>query len=109
MNGQLSEKLDIRIDYVSSDSRGRIRTGSGAGEPAFPDLDSVLRNARVRLDFQASDQWMMSLLTEYEHYDSTDWQVDNLGVDGISAVLTMGAESPGYSITLVRLLANYRF
>ena len=31
------------------------------------------------------------------------------GADGISAILTMGPESPNYSITLVRLLANYSF
>ena len=107
--GMISDKLDVRIDYFSSDARGRIITNSGAGEPAFPELGTELRNARIGLDYQASRRWGLKLLAEHESYDSSDWQIDGLGNDGINAILSLGPISPDYSITLLRLLANYTF
>ncbi len=109
LSGKLTDKLDISIDYYSSDSRGRIRTDSGADEPPFPDLSTDLRNATIRLNYKASKQWGLSLLAEHENYDSSDWQIDGLGNDGISAILTLGPTSPNYSVTVFRLLANYTF
>ncbi len=109
LSGKLSDRLDISIDYVSSDSRGRISTDSGAGEPPFPDLTTELRNANIRLNYRASRKWGLSLQAEHENYDSSDWQIDGLGNDGISAILTLGPLSPHYSITVLRVLANYTF
>ena len=109
LSGQLTDKLDISIDYVSSDSRGRITTDSGAGEAPFPNFNSDLRNAKIRLNYRAGRKWGLSLLAEHENYASTDWQIDGLGNDGISAILTLGPESPNYNVTVFRLLANYSF
>ena len=109
LSGKLNDRLDISIDYVSSYSRGRISTDSGAGEPPFPNLTTHLRNANIRLNYQASRKWGLTLQAEHENYDSSDWQIDGLGNDGISAILTLGPVSPQYSVTVLRLLANYLF
>ena len=109
LSGKLSDRLDIRIDYVSSNSRGRIGTDSGAGEAPFPDLSTHLRNANISLNYQTGGKWGLVLQAEYENYDSSDWQIDGLGNDGISAILTLGPVSPKYSVTVLRLLANYSF
>ena len=109
MSGKLSDDLDIRVDYISSDSRGSIATDSGAGEPPFPDLKTNLRNATISLNYRATRKWGLSLQAEHERYSSSDWQIDGLGNDGISAILTLGPQSPNYSITVLRLLANYTF
>jgi MtrB/PioB family decaheme-associated outer membrane protein len=109
MSGKLNDRLDITIDYVSSSSRGHIDTDSGAGESPFPVLATDLRNTNIRLNYQASKKWGLTLQAEHENYDSSDWQIDALGNDGISAILTLGPESPNYSVTVIRLLANYRF
>ncbi len=109
LNGKISDKLEIGIDYVSSDARGRIATDSGAGEAPFPALETELRNARVRLSYRVNRQWRWTLFAEHENYASKDWQIDGLGNDGISAILTLGAQSPHYSVTVLRLFANYSF
>ena len=109
LSGKLNDRLNISIDYVSSYSRGRISTDSGAGEPPFPNLTTHLRNANIRLTYQASRKWGLTLQAEHENYDSSDWQIDGLGNDGISAILTLGPVSPQYSVTVLRLLANYLF
>jgi len=109
LSGKLSDVLDIRFDYISADSRGRIATDSGAGEPPFPELKTKLKHATINLNYRASRQWGLSLQVEHERYSSSDWQIDGLGNDGISAILTLGPQSPNYSITVLRLLAKYSF
>ena len=66
-------------------------------------------NTRVSISYRVSKQWGWTLYAEHEDYDSKDWQIDGLGHDGINAILTLGEVSPDYSITIVRLVANYRF
>ena len=109
LNGKLSDRLEIGVDYVSSDATGRIATDSGAGEAPFPALETELRNARLSLSYRVNPQWRWTLFAELENYRSKDWQIDGLGNDGISAILTLGTQSPDYNVTLLRLLANYSF
>jgi len=109
LKGKLSDKLNLAIDLVSADSKGRINTGTGAGEAPFPSLKTDLFNARISFGYQVNRQWGWTFYAEHEDYDSADWQIDGLGNDGISAILTLGEVSPDYSVTIVRLLANYKF
>jgi len=108
-NGKISEKVSFGFDWVSSDATGRVLTETGRGEDPFPVLRSDLRNARVHLSYALSDQWGMKIYAEHEKYDSEDWYVDELGPDGLMAVLTLGAVSPDYSVTVLRVLASYKF
>lgn len=109
LNGQINRRLKLGFDYVSSTSKGRIATDSGAGEAPFPELKTDLRNVRMHLSYRLNQQWGWTLSAEHEKYASQDWQIDDLGNDGISAILTLGEVSPNYSATVVRLLANYTF
>jgi hypothetical protein len=72
-------------------------------------LKTDLRNTRLRLEMHATEQWGIKLYLEHEEYDSSDWALDGLGPDGVPAILTFGADSPDYSVTVVRAQASYRF
>lgn len=109
LSGELNDKMSIDLDYVTSDSTGRINTNSGAGEAPLPDLETDLRSIRLRLKYRINDKWGMVLIGEHEKYQSTDWQIDGLSNDGIAAILTLGDASPDYSTGLVRLMARYQF
>jgi hypothetical protein len=108
-NGKLNDRLDIGVDYIASDSTGRLGTDNGSGDASFPSLKTGLKNVRVRLSYRVNRQWAWSFSAEHESYDSRDWQIDGLGNDGISAILTLGEISPDYSITLLRVYASYSF
>ncbi len=108
-DGKISEKVSFGFDWVSSDASGRVLTETGQGENPFPVLRSDLRNARVHVSYALSEQWGMKIYAEHEKYDSEDWYVDDLGPDGLTAVLTLGAVSPDYSVTVLRVLASYKF
>ena len=108
-NGRINQKVSFGFDWVSSDATGRVLTESGQGEEPFPPLRSNLRNARVHISYDLSEQWSGTIYAEHEKYDSTDWAVDGLGPDGLLSVLTLGVVSPEYSVTVVRVTASYRF
>jgi hypothetical protein len=109
LTARLSDRTEIGLDLVSSNADGDIRTDSGAGEPAFPTLETQLRNARLRFEYRPTPHWGVKLYLEHEKFDSSDWALDGYGPAGIPAILTFGAESPDYSVTVVRAQASYEF
>ncbi len=108
-NGRINEKVSFGFDWVSSDATGKVLTETGQGEDPFPPLRSDLRNARLHVSYELNEQWGMKAYAEHEKYDSTDWAVDGLGPDGLLQVLTLGAVSPDYSVTVLRIQASYKF
>ena len=108
-SGKINDKISIDFDWVNSNASGKVRTDSGRGEDPFPALKSDLHNARVHVSYAVNDQLALKIYAEHEKYDSEDWYVDGLGPDGVAAVLTLGALSPDYSVTVLRILASYEF
>jgi hypothetical protein len=51
----------------------------------------------------------LKVYAEHENYDSEDWYIDDLGPDALLSVLALGAVSPDYDVTVLRLLASYKF
>ena len=109
IQARVSRKVSIGFDYLSANSKGIVSTDSGLGEGPFPTLETDLRNARFHISYLAGEHWGWKLFAEHETYESEDWYVDDLGPDGISNILTMGPLSPDYDVTVVRLMATYRF
>jgi MtrB/PioB family decaheme-associated outer membrane protein len=104
-----SEKSSLGIDYVYSGSTGNISVKTSADEPPFDPLKTNLKNFKVYFDYDFSEHWGYKLYAEREQYDSADWAIDGIGVDGINSILSMGEESPDYSVWYYRLQFSYRF
>lgn len=104
-----TDRISLGLEYVRADADGGMRVDTGAGEAPFPDIETRLGNARLRLDYRFDTHWSGKLYAEYERYDSNDWTVDGLGPAGIPAVLGLGADSPDYDVLVLRLLATCRF
>jgi MtrB/PioB family decaheme-associated outer membrane protein len=109
LTATISEKSSLGVDYVYSGSTGRISVQTAAGEPPFDPLKTNLKNFKLHFDYDFSDHWGYRLYAEREQYDSRDWAIDGIGVDGINSVLTMGEDSPDYSVWYYRLQFSYRF
>lgn len=109
LTAKLGRKAELGFDFVVSGADGDIRTDSGAGEPPFPTLQTELRNARLRFEYRATERWGLKVHVEHERYDSTDWALDGIDPDGIPSILSFGADSPDYSVTVIRAQASYRF
>jgi MtrB/PioB family decaheme-associated outer membrane protein len=109
ISAPINEKSSIGFDYISSDSRGDISVQTVLEEDPFDPLRTKLSNAKLYFDHEVNEHWGYKLYAEYEKYSSEDWALDGLGVDGINSVLTMGQQTPDYSIWYFRVQASYRF
>lgn len=109
LSATISEKSSIGVDYVYAGSRGKILVQTTADEPPFDPLKTSLKNFKLHFDYDFSDSWGYKLYAEREQYDSSDWAIDGLGVDGINSVLSMGEQSPEYSVWYYRFQISYRF
>jgi len=106
---RLSDKSSIGLDFVSSAAKGNISVQTTLEEEPFKPLRTDLTNATLHFDHEFNEHWGYKLFAEYEKYDSQDWAIDGVGVDGIDSILTMGLRSPDYSAWYLRAQANYRF
>jgi MtrB/PioB family decaheme-associated outer membrane protein len=108
ISARVGDNTSIGIDYVNSDSTGEILVQTGADEPFSP-LSTDLTNTKLYFNHEFGEHWAFKLYVEYEEFESSDWAIDGLGVDGIPSVLTMGEVSPQYDAWYTRILASYRF
>jgi MtrB/PioB family decaheme-associated outer membrane protein len=109
LQARINPRVSLGLDLVSARSEGAIRVETEGRGSAFPTLETDLFSARLRLDFRATEQWGVKVELEHETYDSSDWALDGLGPDGIASILSLGAESPDYGVSVLRLQASYRF
>lgn len=108
ISGRISERFTYGFDYVSSDADGNILTDSGAGEGPFPVLTTELQNARIYLDFELNERWVLGLDAYHEEYDTSDWYVDGIGPTDVTGLLSLGEMSPDYEVNVIRLMATFR-
>jgi MtrB/PioB family decaheme-associated outer membrane protein len=109
LSAAINEKSSLGVDYVHAGSTGRISVTTAADEPPFDNLETKLKSLKLHYDYDFSDSWGCKLYLEWEEYDARDWAIDGLGVDGINSVLSMGEQSPDYSIWYYRFQISYRF
>jgi hypothetical protein len=109
LSTSINDKSSIGFDFVSSNSKGDISVLTTLDEEPFRPLRTDLSNATLYFDHEVNEHWGYKLFAEYEKYSSQDWAIDDLGVDGIDSILTMGLQSPDYSAWYLRVQANYRF
>ena len=109
LTATISEKSSLGVDYVYAGSTGNISVKTSADEPPFDPLKTNLKSLKLYFDYDISERWGYKLYAEREQYDSADWAIDGLGVNGINSVLSMGKDSPDYSIWYYRLQFSYRF
>jgi MtrB/PioB family decaheme-associated outer membrane protein len=109
LQARVSPRVDLEFELVNAQSDGDIRVEDDPRGGPFPTLTTDLWNARLGVDFRVSAQWGVKLQFEHEQYDSSDWALDGLGPDGIAAILSFGADSPDYRVSVLRLQASYRF
>ena len=106
---RIGERSEISLDYLFSRAEGDVATGDPGAQLAFPELESTLRNTRLWFEYRATESWLARLYLEHENFDSSDWALDGYDPDGIPAILSFGARSPDYSVTVVRAQASYQF
>jgi hypothetical protein len=103
-------KLDVGADYVYARSKGKIDVSSTLLETTpFPDLSTRLNSIGLWARYRLDKSLAVRLGYLYEKYDSRDWALDGVEPDTIPNVLSMGVQSPDYSVNVYTLSILYSF
>ncbi|KPK37718.1 MAG: hypothetical protein AMJ69_10585 [Gammaproteobacteria bacterium SG8_47] len=105
----MADRLEIGVDLTQSRSRGEIDMNTVLGKQSFPDLTTDLTSLRLYANYLLRENLKLRFGFIHEEYDTSDWQVDGVEPDTIGNVLSMGEESPNYSVNVFTAAVSYRF
>jgi len=102
----IEKKFNVDLDMTFSDAFTDVKpkaedyaasTGLGAVAPIlFPSVESRIYRLKLTGDYKWKDNWGSRVYYWYERYDSTDFELDGVGV----GALNLSAASPGSVILL---------
>lgn len=105
----IKDKLDIGADYAHTRSKGEIIVSNGLLGPAFPDLSTTLDSLKLYATYRMKDNWSLQASYWYERYDTKNWMLDGVAPGTIPNVLSLGEQTPRYSVNVLRLALRYKF
>jgi len=105
----IPNKLDIGADFTLSRSRSDVAVDNILAAPPFPTARTKLEAIKLYGTYSLKDNLSITGSYHYEHYDSTDWRLDGISPGTVPNLLTLGAQSPNYSVNVLRVAMRYRF
>ena len=107
----LEDKLTLGFDYVNSAADTNIRTTVGTSllRADLPPSTSDLSSASFYGDYRWRRDISFHLRFEYEHFNSTDWAVDNVPANQLANMILLGESSPDYTVWVTTFTVGYRF
>jgi len=102
----MSDKLKIGADYVYASSRSTIDISSGS---AFPDLTTRRDRFVLYADYTINETLAARVSYQYERYRENNWYTDNVEVDTLANVLTLGQTASSYNIGVIWFSLRYKF
>ncbi|MGD8592755.1 MAG: MtrB/PioB family decaheme-associated outer membrane protein [Gammaproteobacteria bacterium] len=101
----MADKLNIGFDYTFAKSSGNITVANSG----FPELTTERHTFKIHGDYNMSKRSYLIVGYLFEKYDEKNWAIDDLTVDSIGNVLTLGEKSPSYDIGYFTVSYQYNF
>ncbi len=101
----MADKLDVGFDYTFAKSSGKIAVASSD----FPELTTERHTFKIYGDYSLSKRSVLNAGYLFEKYDEKNWAIDDLTVNSLNNVLTLGEESPSYDIGYFTVSYRYIF
>lgn len=99
--------MGFDLTYAESNGEIDMKTSSAVAE-VFPELITKLYSAKLYADYRLSSRLTIKAAYSYEVYQSSDWMLDGVAVDGLSNVITTAMASPDYKVSVVGLWFLFR-
>jgi hypothetical protein len=108
---QLTEKLDLRLDYShgSGNTSIGVTSLSFGGQSNLPDLESTLDSVRLEGVYRWTERLDATINVRFESFSTDDWALQDVAPDTLPTILTLGAEPYGYDIWSLGIGFRYRF
>jgi len=107
----IKNTLDLGADYVYAKSKGEVDVTAGSSLTTAPLPASITRLNSLSLYGKYTLRRDMALKARYwvEKFRSTDWAVDNVDPNTLANVITLGEDSPDYTVHALTMSFVYRF
>ncbi len=105
----IKDKLDLGADYTTTRTRGEIKVATVVPAPGFPELTTKLRTLRLYAAYRVDKKISLHGRYWHERYSSADWMLDGVAPATIPNVLTLGEQSPNYSVDVIQISLRYAF
>ena len=96
-------RVDVTLDWASSDGLGSYATMFEAALSHFPDLVSRQRSLDIRVRHRLKSGLAVLAGAYIERYRAKDWAIDGIGAASIRNVYAAGRSSPVYANRLLYL------
>jgi hypothetical protein len=107
----IDDLLDLGVDYVFSRSKSNVEVTAGPSLTTAPLPTSITRlnSLSVHGTYRLRQDVLLKVRYRIEKFTSTDWAVDDVEPDTLANVVTLGEDSPDYTVHVVAMSFAYRF
>jgi MtrB/PioB family decaheme-associated outer membrane protein len=107
----IKNTLDLGADYVYAKSKSEVDVTAGSSLTTAPLPVSITRLNSLSVYGKYTLRRDMALKARYwiEKFRSTDWAADNVDPNTLANVITLGEDSPGYTVHVLTISFVYRF
>jgi len=102
-------RWDLGGSILYQIARGRIAVIQQGVPGRFPDIVERMQGVQLYTRRRLTDSLALRLEYALERYRSNDWQLDNVTPSTVPNVLTLGLQSPNYTVSLIALSVEYVF
>ena len=105
----IEDLLDIGANFTRSMSSGEIVFTSGSSDPDFPTLRTDLNSLKLYANYRMDETLVLQFAYWREEYDVSDWAIDEVAVDTVSNLLSLGEVASSYDNNVIKLSMRYEF
>ncbi|ADE14784.1 hypothetical protein Nhal_1654 [Nitrosococcus halophilus Nc 4] len=107
----IEDKLELGIDYTFSlaDTHLKPTGGSALTAAPLPELETRLHRIMVGLDYQLRNNLSARFSYRFETLETEDFARDDIDLDTMPFVLTLGSTSPDYVAHIFGVSLAYQF
>ncbi len=102
-------RWDLGMSLLYQLARGQLAVVQPATPGEFPDIVERMQGVQLYAKGQLSERFALQLGYALQRYRSNDWVLDNITPSTIPNVLTMGLQSPNYTVNVVAISVEYTF
>lgn len=99
----------VGASFLYQLARGEIVLIKGGAVAPFPNIVEKMQGIQLYATRELSDHLALRLGYGYQRYRSNDWALDNVGPATVPNVLTLGIQSPNYTINILAVSVEYAF
>jgi MtrB/PioB family decaheme-associated outer membrane protein len=100
--------IDASLDYTFSRSVGETDNDTSGLPSSFPDLRTKRHNIKLGLSYPYSKSLSFGFDYLYEKFESDDYALDGVEPDTVSNLLSLGADSYNYDVSVFYLSMRYQ-